>query len=111
MNRGDCVGGSDEKNVGKVVIYVQIVVVESDILLRIKNFQKGGRRVSLIVCPYFVNLVKDDDRIGSPGFLDTAEDTARKSSDVGLAMASQFSLIVHSAKGDPDIFPAQRPCH
>ena len=107
LDRGDVVRRGDEQHVREVVVNVQIIVVELNVLLRIKHFQKSRGRVALVVVADLVNLIQNDDRVGCAGLVDSVEDTSRKSSHISLPVTTQLSLIVHAAEGYPDIFPAQ----
>ena len=63
LNVVDIVGRRDEKDIRKIVVNVKIVIMESCILFRIKDFQQCRRRISLDVAAELVNLVKHDYRI------------------------------------------------
>ena len=83
--------------------------MEGHVLLRVKHFQKSGRRVTLVVGPDLVDLVEDDHGIRSSGLQDSVQNPAGQCSHIGLPVAAEFGFVVHSAQGYPDVFPAERP--
>ena len=59
----DAVCSRDEHHVRQIVIYVEIVVMEGCILLRIKSFKESRRRIALHILGKLVDLVKDYHRV------------------------------------------------
>ena len=57
LDGGRGVGRRDEQHVGEVVVYVQIVVMERGVLLRVERLQQCGRRVPLEIAADLVYLV------------------------------------------------------
>ena len=84
--------------------------MEGGVLLRVQGLQKGAGRVALEIGTELVHLVKDDDGVGGAGTLDAAQDPARESSHVGFAVAADFGLVVHAAKGNADVLAAEGAC-
>ena len=66
----------DEHDLGKVKGHVQIVIAEGMILLRVKDFQQCGRRVSAEIGSDLVNFVKHEYGVVGPGILEPLNDTA-----------------------------------
>ena len=109
MDAADVVGRGDEQDFRQVVVDVEVVVVESGVLLGIQGLQQGGGRVAVDVFRHLVDFVEDDDGVGGAGALDGLDDTARHGADVGLAVAADFRLVVQAAEGDPSILAPQCP--
>ena len=95
----------------EIVVDVEIIVVEGAVLLRIQHFEKRGRRVSLEIAAELVDLIEHHYRVGCAGPCDAVDDPARKGSHVGFPMTPDLGFVVHSAEGNPDVFPAECPCN
>ena len=77
---GDCIqliGCGYKHGFGQVVIDIEIIVVESRVLFRIKHLEQSRRGVAImgILCN-LVNLVEDEDRVGRTCLLEALDDTA-----------------------------------
>lgn len=59
----EVVGRGDEQNFRQVVVYVEIVVVESVVLFRVEHFEQRRGRVAFEVVAYFVDFVEYEYRI------------------------------------------------
>ena len=71
LYRRNAVGGSDEQHLGEVIVQIQVVIVESSVLLGIEGFQQGGRRVTLEVGSELVYLVQHHHGVRGAGLGDT----------------------------------------
>ena len=107
----DIIGRRDEKHIRQIIIYIQIIIMECSILLRIKRFQKSRRRISLYILGKFIHLIEDDDRIGSTRTVDTVQDTSGQSTYVCLSVTADLRLIMHTAESDTYIFTSQSTCY
>ena len=56
------VGGGYEKDLGKIIIKVEVVVIEGKILLGIQHFEQCGRRISSEVHTHLVDFIQAEDR-------------------------------------------------
>ena len=101
------VGRGDEHHVAQVVIQVQVVVVESGILLGIEGLQQCGRRIAFEIGSQFVHLVQHYHGIGGACTGDSVKDTARQRSHVSLAVTAYLGLVVHAAEGNTDVLASQ----
>ena len=102
------VGRGDEEHLGEVEVEVQIVVVESIVLLRVEYFEQRAVRVAVvIVFRHLVNLVEHEERVGRLGFGNALDDAARHGADVGASVAAYLSLVVDASQGDAHILAAQ----
>ena len=64
MDGREVVGCGDEKDFRKVIIQLDEVVVESVILLRVKDFEQGSLRVATnVVAAHLVDFVQDENGI------------------------------------------------
>ena len=102
------VGRGDEEHFRQVVFHVEVVVVESRVLLRVEHLQQRARRIAVVRNRNLVHLVEDDDRIGRPAPLDGLDDAARHGADVGAAVSADLRLVVQTAQRDAAEFAAQR---
>ena len=82
----------------KVVIYIQEIIVESDVLLRVEDLQQSRFRVTLHIIAYLIDLIQDEHRIGRLRLLQALDDTARHSSDVGSTMSTDLRLVMQTAQ-------------
>ena len=57
------IGRSDKENIAQVVVDIQIIVVETGVLFRIKHLQQRGRRISLEILSDLINLIEHHHRI------------------------------------------------
>ena len=73
----DVVGRGYEHYLREVVVAVEVVVVESGVLLRVEHLQQGCRRVSLIVGSHFVDFVEHEHRVALSAFLQRGYDAPR----------------------------------
>ena len=80
----------DKQDVRKIVIDIEVVIMEGRILLRIKGFKESRRRIALEVAADLVNLVEHNHRIGCTRTVDAVEDTSRKCTDICLPMTADF---------------------
>jgi hypothetical protein len=85
--------------------------MECGVLLGIEGLQQSGRRVALEVTGELVYLVEDDDGVGGSGPSDAVQDTAGQGSDIGLAVAADLGLVMHSAERDTDVLTSEGTRH
>ena len=83
--------------------------MESNVLLRVEDFEKSGRRVSVNGTERkLVYLVENEYRVRTACPLHSLNDTAGHSSDIGATMTTNLTLIMHTAQADAHIFAAKR---
>ena len=83
------VGGGYEQHFGKVVVNVQIVVVECVVLFRVKYFKQCRCRITVdSVLGNLVYLVKNEHRVRRACFEETAYDSSRHGTDVCSPVSS-----------------------
>jgi len=58
-NRVQVIGSRDKHNFAQVIIYIQIIIMESIVLLRVQHLKQSGSWISLEIIRYLVNLVKN----------------------------------------------------
>ena len=68
------IGGTDKKDIGKVVIDFQIMVVEIGVLFRIQNLQQSGGGVSSKIGIHFVDLIEHENRVVDTSLFDALND-------------------------------------
>ena len=109
LDRIEDIRRGDEEHLREVVRHVQIVVSEGEVLLRIEDFEEGRARIAAVVRADLVDLVEHEDRVGRASLVNTLDDAAGHRAHVGPAMAADLGLVSHSAQGQPDKLPIQRP--
>ena len=97
-NRVQHVRGGDKENLRKIVLDVEIMILEHVVLFRIENFQQGRARVAAKIRAEFVDFIKQQHRIDGAGFLHHLNDLTRQRADVGAAMAADLGFVTHAAQ-------------
>ena len=93
------VGRGDEKDFREVVIQLDKVVVESIILLRVKDFQKRSLRVATdVVAAHLVDFIENKNWISRLHLAQILDDTAWHSTNVSFSVAAQFRFVAYTAK-------------
>ncbi len=72
------VRGGDEHHLRKIVVDVEVVVVERAVLLGIEHLEQRRRRIAAEVGRHLVDLVEQEDRIAGSGLLHRLDDLARE---------------------------------
>ncbi len=52
------IGGGYKKHLRQIVVKIKVVVIKAIVLLRIKHFQQGSRRVAAEICAHLVYFVQ-----------------------------------------------------
>ena len=86
------------------------MVAEARILRGIENLQKRGRGVALIVAAELIDLVEQQQRILALRLRKTGHDSTGHGSDVGLAVAADLRLIMHTAERNARKLSVERSC-
>ena len=68
---------SNEHHLGKIIIQVEIMIVEGKVLLRIQHLEKRRGGISPKVRRHFVDLIHQEDRIARAGFLHGLDNFSR----------------------------------
>ncbi len=97
-DRVEHVRGRDEKNLRQVKGYVEIVIAECRVLLRIERFQQRRSGVAAEVAADLVDFVEHENRIFGFRTANSLDNLSRQRPDVSAAMAANFRLIVHTAQ-------------
>ncbi len=108
LNGGERVGSGNEHHLGEVVLHLQIVIVESGVLLRIEHFQQSRRGVAAEILAHLVDLVENKHRVGRTCFLDRLQYPARHRADVGLPVPPDLRLVVQATQRHADELAPQR---
>jgi hypothetical protein len=87
------VGGGDEKDLGEIVVDVEIVVVEGDVLLRVEHLEQGGGGIAPKIHRHLVDFVEAEDRVGDPDLLHRLDNLAGHGPDIGPAVATDLRLV------------------
>ena len=80
------------------------------VLLRVKYFQKGVRRISAEVGAYLIHLVQKKDGVAAAALLDCAHHPAGYGSYIGSPVPAYFGFVAHAAHGHMNKLAAYRPC-
>ena len=105
--RGVC--RSYEHHLGKVKRQVKVVVRKVLVLFRVENLQKRRCRIALKVCPYFIYLVKEENRVVGSRIFDRCYYSSRDGPYVRPPVPSDFGLVSHSAQGHSHEFSSGCP--
>ena len=98
-NRTDVVGRGDEHDVRHVVVHIDVVVVESLVLLRVEHFEQGRGRVAMDgILSHLVDFVEDEHGVRRACLLQTLDDAAGHGTDVGAAVSAYFRFVLHTAQ-------------
>ena len=108
-NRIHPVRRGHEEDLRQIERHIEIVIAERRVLFRVEHFHQRCRRIAAEIAAELVHLVQHEDGIHRFGALDTLDDLAGQSADVGAAVAADFSLVVHAAERNAHEFAAQRP--
>ena len=102
------VSRSDKEHLAEVIVHVQVVVVESVILLRVKHFEQRARRIALVVGADLICLVQDKNRVAGLCLAQVLNDTARHSADISTAVTADLRLVVQTTQTDTRVLATQR---
>ena len=80
------------------------------VLLGIQHFQKRVRRVTLEVSADLVHFIEEEYGVVNSAVLDVGDDSAGDGSDVSPSVASDLSLVSHSAQGHSGEFTSRSAC-
>ena len=92
------VGGANKHDTRQIVVHVEVVIVKTVVLLWIENLEQRRRRVTAEVHRHLVDFVEEKYRVRCAGALETLNDLARQSANVGSTMTTNLSLITHTAE-------------
>ena len=95
------VGRGHKQHLRKVVVHVQVVILEGDVLLRVQNLQQRRGRVAAEVRGHLVHFVQQEDRVLGAGPLHVLDNLARQRADVSAAMAANLGLVADAAQREP----------
>src|SRR5215213_4882007 len=68
-NRVQDVGRRYEEDAREIVFDIQVVILKRVVLLRVKDFEQGGRRVAAKVSAELVYFIEKDERVDRPCLL------------------------------------------
>ena len=84
--------------------------MERVVLLRVQHLQHSRRRIAVdgVGSRNLVYLIQDEHGVRRACLLDALHDAARHGADIGPAVTTNLSLIVHATQGDTHILAVQR---
>src|SRR5687767_14628769 len=88
----------DEKDLRKIVLDVEIVILKRVVLFRIEYFEQSSTRVAAEVRAELVDLIQQHHWIDSAGFLHHLDDLTGQSADVSTTMSANLSFVTHAAQ-------------
>ncbi len=103
------IGGGDKHDLGKIVIHINVMIIEGMVLLRIKHFQQRGRWVAAEIHAHFIHFIQQKHRIVGAGLFQALHNFPRQGADIGSAMPADFGLIPHAAQRQPHKLSARCP--
>src|SRR5262249_23111685 len=102
------VRSADEQDLRQVEGYVEVVVAEGRVLLRIQHFEQRRRWIPAEIAAQLIHFVHHEDRIVGLRPAKILNDLSGKRSDVGPAVSAKLSLVVHTPQRDAGKLAAQR---
>ena len=95
----------DEQHFREVVVHIEIVVVESVVLLRVEHLKQGRGGVAVDgVLRHLVYLVENEHGVRRTGTLNALDDAAGHGADVGAAVTADLRLVVKTAQRHAHVF-------
>ena len=92
------VGRGDEKDFGKIILQIKVVIHEGIVLFRVKHFQQGRGRVATVVGGHLVHFVQAEEGVVELYPLERLDDLARQCAHIGAAVAANFGLVAYATK-------------
>ena len=92
------IAGCHEHHVRQVEVDFDIVILECMILLGVEHFQKARRRVATEIRTHFVDLIEQEQGVTHAHLGHVLQNLARHRTDIGAAMATNFSFIAHATQ-------------
>ena len=87
-----------EQHLRKVVVDLEVVIVECLVLLGIQHLEQRRRRIPAIVGAELVDLVEQDHRVHDFGATHRLDDTSGHRPDVRAAMAANLRFVANAAE-------------
>ena len=81
------------------------------ILLGIEDFQESRCGIALVVVSELIDLVEDEDGVRRASLLQALDDAAAHRADIGTAVTTDLSLVMHPTEGDTHILTAKALCY
>src|SRR5215472_12989142 len=107
-NRVEHVGGADKEHLGKIEGYVEIVVAEREVLLRIERLQQCRRGIAAEIAPQLIDFVQHKDGIVGLRPADALDDLPRQRADVRATVATDLSFVMHATQREAHELALQR---
>ena len=92
------VRGGDEHDVRKIVVDLQIMVLELRILLRVEHLEQGRGGIAAEILAELVDLVEQEERVGGPGLPEVGDDLAGQRADIGAPVAANLGFVADAAQ-------------
>ncbi len=93
------VGCTDEHHIRKVVVDLQIMVVEVVVLLGIEHFQQRRGRIATHVAAHLVDLVEQEQRVAHAHLGHLLDQATWHRADVGTPVTANLGLVTHATQG------------
>ncbi len=106
-NVGQGVGRGDEHDIGKIVIQIQVVIVEGEVLLGVQHLQQRRTGIATEIHAHFVHFIQAENGVVDAHLLQRLDDLAGQSADVGAAMPANLGFIAYPAQGEAHEAPAR----
>ena len=106
---GQVVGRGNKHHLREVVVPVEVVVVESHVLLGVEHLQERCARVAVVADAQFVNLVEHEDGVGRLHLRQPLDDASGHGADVGAPVSADLRLIMYTAQRHTHVFALEGP--
>src|SRR4029453_16067125 len=77
---------------------LQIMVLETAVLLRIEHLEQGRGRIAAEILAELVDLVEQEKRVRGAGLLEVGDDLARQRADIGPPVTADLGFVTNAAE-------------
>src|SRR5262249_35098807 len=107
LDRIEHIACGNEHHIRQIEWNSEIVISESNILLRIKNLQQCGRGISTEIRTDLVDFIHHENRIVRTGLMDALNHASGHGADVRPPVTANLCFIVNAAQTHSHKLPAQ----
>ena len=91
------VGGGNEQYLREVIVYIEVVVMEGFVLLRVEHLKQGRGGVAVVcVACYLVYFVKYEHGVAASGLLYVLDDASGHGSNICTPVPTNLRLVVQT---------------
>ena len=98
----------DKKYMGQIVIYVEIMISEGTVLLRIEHLEQSSARITTKIPSKLIDFIKKNYRVDRTRTLHQLHYLSWQRSNICSAMAADLRLIVYTTECETNKFTSGR---